>query len=422
MDYKKINVVRDWTLRYFLLFFGLVFYTSWLYEVQALGGHAVIFGGIKHVLMFGLMASMLLCIQWRNVRFDAFTCVCGFWLLINIFVWIEYQNPFDRYFRTLQQTIFVYLFITFLRQNPDKNPCMPRALDKWFSPRLVFIVLTVLIVFNVTGYLGDDLEKGFGNSRVNFSIWLMQIVALILFSTLATGNVTKKTFFCCLIFLTPAYVLQNMTGGRSGLLGTLLLICVFAYRRIGVKALFISLLWLYLIALMVAKFHPLITTENNLNIFRNLALSSNFEFGEIIAWLDRLSSYRLSIIVTALSTLSIKDFLLGKGLGNFVGWAPAYPQLGIIEVHSVLLKILGEYGVFGFLSALFLVIWPFTNRPRNERHFLALYLLAIYFVVATLHPDLMITAVNVSLIYLACYAYSFSAHPEAVAAKKAAFA
>ncbi len=407
----KTDAAKNWIERYFLLVFGLFFYTSWLYEVRALGGHAALFGGIKHALTLSLMALMLLSIQWRNVRFDAFALACGLWLLINIFVWMEYQSPFDRYIRALGQTVFIYIFITFLRQNPDKNPCTPRALKKWFSPWLVFAVLTMLVTFNVTGYLAEDVESGFGNSRVNFSIWLIQLVALILFSTLMGRDASKKVFLGCLILLTPAFVLQNMTGGRSGLLGTLLLVSVFAYRWGGIKALATSFLWLYLVALTVAYFHPLITPENNLNVFRNLELTDYSTLNEVIAWLDKISSYRVSIVITAFSTLSLKGLLLGMGLGNFVGWAPTYPGLGIMEVHNVLLKILGEYGIFGFLSALFLVFWPFAYRPAAERHLLALYLQSIYVVVAMVHPDLMMTAVNVSLVYFACYAYSLSARP-----------
>lgn len=404
----KMDPAKDWIGRHFTLVFGLFFYTSWLYEVRALGGHVALFWGIKHVLTLGLMVLMLLSIQWRSVRFDAFALACSLWLLINVFVWAEYKSPFDRYFRALGQTVFVYLFITFLRQNPDKNPCMPKVLNKWFSPWLVFVVLTLLITFNVTGYLAEDVERGFGNSRVNFSIWLMQPVGLVLFSILMERNASKNALLGCLILITPAYVLQNMSGGRSGLLGTLLLVSVFAYRWGGIKALVTSSLWLYLVALTVAYFHPLITPENNLNIFRNLELTGYSTLNEVIAWLDKVSSYRVSIVITAFSTLSLKGLLLGMGLGNFVGWAPTYPELGIMEVHNVLLKILGEYGIFGFLSALFLVFWPFAYRPADGRQLLVLYLQFIYVVVAMVHPDLMMTAVNVSLVYFACYAYSLS--------------
>jgi O-antigen ligase len=312
----------------------------------------------------------------------------------------------------------MYLFITFLRQNPDKNPCMPGVIKKWFSPWFVFAVLTILIAFNVAGgYLTNDLERGFGNSRVNFSIWLMQIVALVFFSTLMDRKASKKIFLVCLILLTPAFVLQNMTGGRSGLVGTVLLVSVFAYRWGGIKALVTSFLWLYLVAFLVANFYPFITPENNLNVFRNLEptgyLISNevIDWNKVIAWLDKVSSYRVSIVITAFSTLNLKDMMMGMGLGNFVGWAPTYPELGMMEVHNVMLKILGEYGIFGFFSALFLVFWPFAYRPADGRHLLALYLQSVYVVVAMVHPDLMMTAVNISLVYFACYADSLSARP-----------
>jgi hypothetical protein len=385
-----------------------------------LGGHVALLWGVKHVLTFALMAFMLLSIKWRRVRFDAFAVFCSSWLVINVLVWAEYQSPFDRYFRALGQTIFMYLFVTYLRQNPDKNPCMPEALSKWFSPWLVFGALMILIAFNVTGYLAEDIERGFGNSRVNFSIWLMQLVALVLFSTLKERNVGNKVFLCCLILLTPAFVLQNMTGGRSGLLGTLLLVSVFAYRWGGIKALVTSFSWLCLVALTVAYYHPLVTPENNLNIFRNLEPAGYSSSNDLIVWLDKVSSYRLSILITAFSTLSQEGLLFGMGLGNFVGWAPTYPELGIMEVHNVLLKILGEYGIFGFLSALLLVFWPFAHRPGEGRNVLPLFLQSIYVLVSMVHPDLMMTAVNVSLVYFACYAYSLSPRPAVFTTTKVA--
>lgn len=404
---QYLEKTRSQLGKYFIYIFGLVFYTSWIYEINALGeGSGVYFQGLKHLLMLALLVLLVVSIKWRAIKPDIFLLACGVWLLFNLFPLIEHQEPVARYLLRTGQAVFFFLFVSYLRQHPEKNPCFGPAAGNWFFPWWIFWVLWFVIALNVTGWLAADVEGGFGNSRVNFSIWLMQLVALFLLMRLAGREVKPKVLIECLLLITPAFILQNMTGGRSGLLGSFLLVCVFAYRWGGVKALLVSGLWLYVVALGVAHYHPLISPENNLNVFRNVGLTDYSTLNEIIVWLDQLSSYRVSILITAFSSLDPADYWFGAGLGNFSGWAPTYPELGITEVHNVFLKILGEYGVFGFLAAVFLTAWPVAYRPANVMVLLALYVQSIYFVVAMVHPDLMLTAINPSLVYLSCYAYS----------------
>lgn len=403
----RLEQIRQQFGKHFVFIFGLVFYTSWIYEINALGsGSGVYFQGLKNLLMLALMALLVVSINWRAIKPDIFLLACGVWLLFNLYTWIEHQEPADTYIRRAGQSVFFFLFVAYLRQHPEKNPCIGPAASGWFFPWWIFGGLWLVIALNVMGWLAADVEGGFGNSRVNFSIWLMQLVALFLLMRLAGREVRPKVLIACLLLITPAFILQNMTGGRSGLLGSFLLVCVFAFRWGGVKALLVSGLWLYVVALGVAHYHPLISPENNLNVFRSLEVTDYSTLNAIIVWLDQLSSYRVSILITAFSSLDAAGYWFGVGLGNFVGWAPTYPELGIMEVHNVFLKILGEYGVFGFLAAVFLTVWPVAYRPANDMQLLALYVQSIYFVVAMVHPDLMLTAINLSLVYLSCYAYS----------------
>lgn len=407
---KQLEKKREQIEKYFIPMFGVVFYTSWIYEINALGsGSGYFFQGLKNLLVLALMALLGVSIRWREVKFDIFPLACGVWLLFNLFLWVEHQEPAATYLRRVGQSVFFFLFVTYLRQHPEKNPCVGPAVKSWFYPVWVFVILWIVIVLNVMGWLAADVGGGFGNSRVNFSIWLMQLVALFLLIKLSGQEVRPKVLIGCLLLITPVFILQNMTGGRSGLLGSFLLVCVFAYRWGGVKALLVSGVWLYLVALGVAQYHPLITPENNLYVFRNIECSRLGTLNEVVACLDRLSSYRISILITAFSDLDASGFWSGVGLGSFVGWAPTYPELGIMEVHNVFLKILGEYGVFGFIAAIFLTVWPVACRPVDGWQLLALYVQSIYFVVAMVHPDLMLTAINLSLVYLSWYAYSVTA-------------
>jgi hypothetical protein len=410
LDGKRMALVRRHINQHFILLFSLVFYTSWIYQVEAFGaGGNFYFQEIKTLLMLGLMALLIASITWREIKLDIFLLACAAWFLITLFSWIEYQEPMAAYIRRLGQAVFFFLFVTYLRQNPDRNPCAGPAVKRWFFPWWIFAALWIAVALNVTGWLSADIEAGFGNSRVNFSIWLMQLVALFLFVKLEGQEVKAKALVGCLLLITPAFILQNMTGGRSGMLGSFLLVCLFAYRWGGIKAVLFSGAWLFLLSLGAAEFNPQISEANNLNVFRNLAVTDNSPLDGIGVWLDRLSSYRLSLVITAFSSLDAADYWFGVGLGNFVGWAPTYPELGLMEVHNVLLKLLGEYGIFGFLTAAILTLWPFAYRPANGMQKLALSVQCIYFIVAMVHPDLMLTAINVSLVYLCFYAYSAAA-------------
>lgn len=157
----------------------------------------------------------------------------------------------------------------------------------------------------------------------------------------------------------------------------------------------------------IVQFSPLITPENNLNVFRNISASNISSFDNVVVWLDQLSSYRVSILITAFGNLDLNGFLFGVGVGNFMGWAPTYPALGMMEVHNVFLKILGEYGVIGFMTILLWLVPPVLHRAGRVQS-TAKYLQLIYFIVAMVHPDLMVTAINTSLIYLALLAITLT--------------
>lgn len=211
---QYLEQIRRQLGKYFIYTFGLVFYTSWIYELDALGeGGGVYFQGLKNLLMLALMALLVVSIKWRAIKPDTFLLACGVWLLFNLLLWIEHQEPAATYLRRAGQAVFFFLFVAYLRQHPEKNPCVGPAASSWFFPWWIFGVLWLVIALNVTGWLAADVEGGFGNSRVNFSIWLMQLVALFLLMRLAGREVKPKVLIACLLLITPAFILQNMTGG-----------------------------------------------------------------------------------------------------------------------------------------------------------------------------------------------------------------
>lgn len=104
--------------------------------------------------------------------------------------------------------------------------------------------------------------------------------------------------------------------------------------------------------------------------------------------------------------MTLQDWLLGVGVGKFTGWAPTYLQLGMMEVHNVLLKISGEYGIFGFIIS-FLIVMKGLYQKKGLHSFGPMqYVQLVYLIVSMVHPDLMFTAINTSIVYIVCYGMS----------------
>lgn len=404
------DVINGLAEKYFIFAFGLLFYTSWIYELAMLGDeYTRLISQVKNGIILAFMLLMMIAISWKRATFDVFSMCVVIWIVLCVVSWWMHPGADHLYIRRMGQAIFTYLFVTYLRQKPENNPFTGQLLGRWFFPRVVTTGVMVIIVLSFLNILFEDVLRGFGNSRVNFSIWLMQLVAMM-FLLRPQVNIKSDMYEVVrlLLIITPVYVLQNITGGRSGMLGTVLIATYFSYKRAGYKALLLSIVWMFVVSAFFAQYSPLITPENNLNVFRNLPVSNMSSLGNVVVWLDKLSSYRISLIVTAFGSLDLNGFVFGVGVGEFMGWVPTYPGLGMMEVHNVFLKVLGEYGVLGFLTILVWLVPPVLRRAENELQSTAKYLQLIYFIVAMVHPDLMVTAINTSLFYLALLAISLT--------------
>lgn len=399
---RKSTKVSRFLHEKYILIFGFVFFTSWMYQIRALGNINV-YALKDFVLLFFVIVTAFL-IKWRDVKLDAFLISCVLWIVLTLFSWAIHQGTALPYLRRVFQALFFFLFVTFLRLNPKSNPCSQSNLDLWFSSELVFIASLIFIGFYWLDWLNEDMKHGFGNSSGGFSIWLMQLTAFFLIAKLTGKEGTVRDFLICILLITPIFTIQVMTGGRTGAIGSLILVCLFSFRWGGGKAVIVSVLWLYAVASLIVNNTPQIVVSHHINVFRNVetsAIGSQFPFMD---WLDRLLSFRLSLLITAFGALDPSDFWAGVGLGNFLGWAPAYPALGELEVHNVLLKVLGEVGVFGFILAFIICTLPVFVKPKNDEQKNSIFVLFAYFAVSMVHPDLMLTAVNLSFVYLCSFA------------------
>jgi hypothetical protein len=401
---------------YLLLIFAVFFYSSWLYGLQALGEWSFhSFKIIKTIFTLLLMAGIAYWILPIKVKFDNLSKLVLVWIALCFYQWFHHPDDSVIYIRRIGQILFFWLLVNGVSKYCI-SPFDEKYFHRWFSSELLSVIVLIATFLYWFGWIFDDVMIGFGNSRVNFSIWLMQLIALILIAKDGIGQKSSKQGIYILILLTPICALQVMSGGRSGLVGTMLLVIYFFYRRLGLIGIVLSVSWLLSLTLFIIEYSPQITPENNLNVFRNLALtgsnqlqcSDNTLYGlqNWMVYLDRVSSCRISIIVTAFSSMALQDWLLGVGVGKFTGWAPAYLQLGMMEVHNVLLKISGEYGIFGFIISFLIVMMGLCQKKGLHSFGPMQYVQLVYLIVSMVHPDLMFTAINTSIVYIVCYGMS----------------
>lgn len=146
-----------------------------------------------------------------------------------------------------------------------------------------------------------------------------------------------------------------------------------------------------------AAISPLPDIYPGTSIFRVIDLPNG---GGWLGWLDRLSSYRLGIMTSALSTLDAQTLLVGKGVMNFKGWAIGYPW----DVHNIYIRALGETGVMGLAALVALLFLPFRTQARQADIVAAKVYCGIFLMVGMVHPDLLTTAISTSMIFWLSYA------------------
>ena len=281
----------------------------------------------------------------------------------------------------------------------------------WYSHRIVFWCCCAIVFGFFCGPLRQDISVGFGNSRGTFSIWLLQLVCLSFFTL--SGNKRKDFLYNYFFAFLPIYALQCIVASRVGILATLILACYFFWvthgRKHAVYCLFLSLSVAVTVSRMLGLMElgdkaidPLRYSETLLYVEK-----SKPEFNFYLDFIDKYSSYRLTIISSAFTNVQLVDLLFGLGAGEFKGAIPRYPHLGLYDVHNVFLKMLGEYGVFAFISLSAIVMsgihaaYRCGSKGGNWDIFVVQL---IYLLMSMLHPDLLLTAVSTSLIYIFTYA------------------
>jgi hypothetical protein len=214
------------------------------------------------------------------------------------------------------------------------------GLSSFFSPAFFSVACLFLTLLAFYPKITEAISNGLGNGRVSFSIWLSQLVFLtFLLSPIKSGQTVLKAF----ALATPSLVSQSFTGGRTGLLASLAILFYFSFREGGIRLLIMSGAYFAILISISAAISPLPDIYPGTSIFRVIDLPQGDGW---LVWLDRLSSYRLGIMTSALSTVDPDTLLFGKGVMNFKGWAIGYPW----DIHNIYIRALGETGVIGLFA------------------------------------------------------------------------
>ena len=101
----------------------------------------------------------------------------------------------------------------------------------FFSSTVVILALCLIIVFLFYENTISFVLGGFGNSRTNFSIWLLQLLILQNCYQYNRDTIHRKKEFCYNInTFTTDFFVQLSIGGRIGIV---FLIILFYYIVIG---------------------------------------------------------------------------------------------------------------------------------------------------------------------------------------------
>lgn len=373
--------------------FCVLFYLSGIYQIPFADISAVSIAQAKHLIFGMMMLAMAAAIDWQRVRIDSFAIACMVWVLLHVANFIARIEPVEIYVQRLGQVAFVWLFVTLVSLSEDD--WLSRMSD-WYSARLVAVVCAIVCGAAFVPEVSASLTNGFGNNRVNFSIWLTQFVFLSLMLSLPSASRGSEMAWRLFCQVTPVLVLQVFSGGRTGLLASGALVLWFAVRYAGVRGFVIASGYLGLVVPIAAAVSPATELVAGTHIFRALLP----EGAGWLAWLDRLSSYRIGIAVSALETLDAASALLGVGVGNFKGWAIG----GYWQVHNIYIRTLGEFGVAGLVVLVYILTRPFVvHRGALWKEPRAAFV-AVCLLVGMLHPDFLLTAVGTCMIYWLCVA------------------
>lgn len=387
-------------MKRFSLMLALVFFLlTGFYRFPCWPFGDVSFSEFKRVLYLLALLVIVYQIRWREIRADGFCLLMAMWVLIHVVNWLLRGDHGGDYLHRIVQAVFIFAFVQWSRGNSDERVI---ATDS-FLRRTRMVVIAGVLAISALAYgesFKAQLVDGFGNGRVSFSIWLVQLLFLGL---LISSKVDVAPGLRGVMWASPILVLQIFSGGRTGVVASLAICLYFSYVYGGWRYLLPTGAYLALLCAFFGFISPLSGVYPGTSMVRDIAslpASQVFESGGVMDMLDRLSSYRLGITVDAVASLDMQSLVFGRGVMNFQGAA-----IGEFwQVHNIYVRTLGELGVIG-LGVMFGLLAPiFFPRGGSVALRLSGAFCMTYLMIGMLHPDLLLTAVSTCLIFWLAYA------------------
>ena len=407
-----VTILPPQKIDYLLLsIFPVYFYLSGFQGAVFFGVESFYFLGlIKKLLITTLICLMFVWLVVCGSRKEISFFILPLFLLISILT-SSVLNDSKKELTDLSFRISFFALSVFWLKSRGTYRATYRWCISWYSHQIIFWCCCALIVGFLYGPLRQDISEGFGNSRGTFCIWLFQLACLSFFTL--SANKSRDFSYAYFFAFLPIYVLQCIVASRVGILATLILACYFFWITQGRKnAIYCLLLSITMAAAASAVLGAIGVVDKAMDPLRySEALlyveKSTHEVGFYVDFIDKYLSYRLTIISNAFANVQLIDLLFGLGGGEFKGVIPRYPHLGLYDVHNIYLKMLGEYGVFAFIFLSVIVMngihaaYRFGRKYDNWNFFVVQL---IYLMISMLHPDLLVTAVSTSLVYIFTYA------------------
>jgi len=374
--------------------FVFFFFLSGIYAIPFISIEVGLIARVKQALFVVFVILMGCNLNWTKAIRTRFTFLCGLWALLNIVNWLIHAEYGSIYLQRVAQILYIFAFVNLVIQI-EAPPYQFLRVRAWYRPKIISLICLSLVLLSGIPEITHAISYGFGNNRVNFSIWLSQLV----FLTFLVGQSSdKKSIVHAFALATPIIILQVFTGGRTGLMASVAIAIYFATRAGGVRFAALSFIYLLFLITVSASIAPSPEVFPGTYVFRGLG---DTVIGETIPQkIDRFTSYRLSIMISACSLLSIKSIITGLGVMNFKGHA-----MGVyIDVHNIYLRALGELGIAGLVVLLLLLSIPYFGKALNSDEQAARVFCGVFFCVGMVHPDLLTTAISTCMIYWLSYA------------------
>lgn len=413
---KNYEILKSYLNYVIPIFFICLFYISPFYQIPFFEINLLF---VKR-LIFGILILILIySINFKQLKLNLLNLFFIFWITINLF------NYF--YFDIDQNTIIVrisqIMFILALLNYSNRTELFLKFLN-FFSSKVVILALCLIIVFLFYEHTISYVLSGFGNSRTNFSVWLLQLFILQNCYQYNRNIIhSRQSFVITLILSQLIFFIQVSIGGRIGIVFLIILFLLYCFWFFNWKYLLISIIS-FIFTFYIYKYfnqffavldHDIYNAYNNVfrignNINYSIDLeefkASNSAFYHVFTYLNKISSNRLDIFIIGLLNLNFENFFIGEGIDKF--WVSLYPGNNW-QVHNLFLKSCLELGVIGLSSSLFITLYPiyifFREKLFNLSKIYLFYLsyVIVCFLIANLQPAFILTQISTCIIYWVFY-------------------